>query len=458
MILGLRFSRLISGARSQGWLSVALFLSCASVMSGCGSSQPNAKNMGDAGSSSGSSSGGGNASAGSGGSGAGSNNGGSPGAGGKETIPPVILPPVACDGLSGKVGIWEEISPEQLRNPRNTETMTVVVNPEDGTVYATGSNYTNNAACPVSECPVNRTGVLMSSDCGATFKRVNSDAEGSDSAKLNTGAIWAMQIHPQQPQILYAANGYGNDPTIYKSVDAGETWRKLDTGLGFAQSIAVDAANGDHIAATFHEDCKPPNQPWCFGRSVDGGNSWTLFDGPPSITSGWTEGASMNIIGKTAYVVVSANTIWYTGDIGQTWTQLSTDAVYAPYPGSHAVANGNLLLPGGNSILMSPPDPDSDPPFALAKGVKPEPIPDSPKVAAFVTAGDVVVAGGGGLVMRPLHTAPTSDPTTWTRGEQDICGATSGVCRGPNQLAYDPIHKVVYSANWGAGLWRYVLE
>jgi hypothetical protein len=30
--------------------------------------------------------------------------------------------------------------------------------------------------------------------------------------------------------------------------------------------------------------------------------------------------------------------------------------------------------------------------------------------------------------------------------------------RGPYQMAYDPVHHIIYSASIGAGLWRMVTE
>lgn len=369
------------------------------------------------------------------------------------------MTPVACDDLKSKAGTWQNISPAQLREPRNMEAFTVVVNPKDGTVYAMGSNQTNDQACP--ECPKSMTGILRSSDCGATFTRVNDGTEGTDSAKLNTGTLWALLIHPTDPRVLFAVNGYGNDPTVYKSTDSGVTWRKLDAGLPFAQAIAIDPQDGNHLAATFHEDCKPPLRPWCFSRSQDGGETWTLFNGPASIPGseigGWTEGASINILGKSAYIVVSANGIWYTGDAGATWLRAAADSIYVGYPGAVAHAGGRLLVPGTNDVYMSAAAAGSDPPFALAKGTPLTAIPESPSVTAFVVAGDLVIAGNAREGQRPLWKTSAAAPETgWQQFEQDICKGT--LCRGPNQLAYDPTHRVVYAANWGAGLWRYVLE
>jgi hypothetical protein len=35
-----------------------------------------------------------------------------------------------------------------------------------------------------------------------------------------------------------------------------------------------------------------------------------------------------------------------------------------------------------------------------------------------------------------------------------ICAGDT--CRGSNEMAYDSLNHIVYSANWGSGLWRLV--
>jgi len=92
-----------------------------------------------------------------------------------------------------------------------------------------------------------------------------------------------------------------------------------------------------------------------------------------------------------------------------------------------------------------------------ARGEKLTAVPNSPSVTACVTAGNVVIAGTRRDEKQPLWFTSASNPSAgWKRSDEAICQGT--VCRGPNQLAYDPVHRVVYAANWGAGLWRYVAE
>jgi hypothetical protein len=106
----------------------------------------------------------------------------------------------------------------------------------------------------------------------------------------------------------------------------------------------------------------------------------------------------VSILGAAQYVFVSAAGIWYTGDTGATWAQVAAQSLQSSYAG------GTHIAPDGT---------------------------------------------------------PLSSPTAWRQMPDSICGPPLGsfdneACRGSNEMAYDSVHHVVYSANWHAGLWRLV--
>jgi hypothetical protein len=449
--------------------TIALTACLLGVFVGCGSSQEDAHtavagasgNIGDAGSggtSSGGTSSGGTSSAGM--SSAGMSSGGSA----TSTPPPVVN----CDQLSAEVGVWHEISPKELTTPGNMEAYSVAVNPADGTVFAAGGNVTNMSQCPAGDsCPPGGTGILRSSDCGATWSSISVTTPGSDSAKLLTGGLWALLVDEEEPQTMYTANGYGNNPTIFKSSDYGVNWTALNpdpthvlmTVPNFVQAIAIDPFDHKHLALTFHDNCKPPQKVLCFSQSTDAGDSWTVFDGPSSIPGwtikGWEEGASISILGKSSYVFSAGAGIWYTGDGGTSWTQIAAQYIMGSYGGTTLIAPDGTLFIGGNNLFTSVPAVGQVPPFDLDKSKMITKLANSPNANVLVTDGVSIYAGPTpGTVNQPYWTAPLSDPTSWTHMPDKICGHLG--CRGPNQMAYDPNHHVIYSANWGAGLWRLV--
>jgi hypothetical protein len=400
----------------------------------------------------------------------GTSNGGSDAGGGKAEagaagLPSTSLSPaVACSKLSSVVGIWQNISPPELLTPGNMEVYSVAVNPVDGTVFMSGGNNTNGGACPKgTECPQTLTGLMRSSDCGATFSRINSIEAGTDSANLITGALWAMVLDPKQPDTMYVANGYGMNPTLYKSTNAGVDWTALkpdpDGKLNFVQAVAVSPYDSKHLAITWHVTCEAPRVPFCLSMSKDGGDSWTLFDGPSSIPDwkidGWMEASAISILGPTSYLLTTPAGVWFSGDTGATWAQLAPEIVYATYSGSSVIAGGDLFVAGAGHILVSKAA-AGDPPFELRTSHKLTALPNSPTVTALVTDGKSLYVGSSREGPHQLWTAPLSDTSNWTQTADSIC--KGDVCRGPNEMAYDPMHHVVYAANWASGLWRLVTE
>jgi len=357
-------------------------------------------------------------------------------------------------------GHWELISPPEISMPSNMEAYGVAVSPSDQIAYATGGNKTDGGD--------GGPGVLRSTDCGATWAVVST---GTNADKLRTGALWAVIIDPSNSQTLYVPNGYGNNPTIYKSIDGAVNWSPLNpdpehtlTLTNFVQAIALDPRNPKHLAVTFHDTCKAPHTPLCFSQSTDAGATWHVFDGPTSVPgttiTGWEEGASISVLGTSSYLFTAVAGTWYTADGGAHWTQLVVQAVYGAYGGTNHIGPDGTLYMAGNKMYVSPAAPASDPPFAIATGQKPTALANSPSTTVMIDDGVTLFASlTSSTSMHPFWTAPLAAPTTWTQTTDTICGhgmVPSGNCRGSNQLAYDSAHHIIYSANWGAGLWRMV--
>jgi hypothetical protein len=372
-------------------------------------------------------------------------------------------------------GAWQNISPPAFASPTNMETLAVVVDPSDGSVYAAAGNKTNGGN--------GGTGVYKSTDCGATFALVSTGTNGD---KLASGDPWAMLVDPDHPGTLYINNGYGNDPTIYRSTNGGVDWTALNpdpqqvtgSGLPFVQAIAMDPHDSAHLAVTFHVNCGSPYTPWCFSQSSDGGATWHLFNGPVSVPGftigGWTEASSISILGASAYIVLSPAGVHYTGDGGATWTLVVASIDYTSYGGStHILPDGTLYVGNsGGSIYESASAAGHDPPFAIYQAPSlPVPMPrlpyetglspavtalaGSPQVTQIIDDGVSLFASNNLQYGTPIfYTAALASPTVWTPMPDSICA--NGACRGSNEMAYDGAHHIVYSANWGAGLWRLI--
>lgn len=137
--------------------------------------------------------------------------------------------------------------------PLNSRIQALVVHPgQPRTVFAGGD-----------------TGVFVSHDSGAGWERLGGQGD------LPT--IWSMAIDPVDPDIIFA----GTRPAgVYRSVDGGRTWKRLDVdiarecmiGTPFVTALAVDPDDHRIVWAGVEIDG--------VFRSMDGGDTWThLKDG-----------------------------------------------------------------------------------------------------------------------------------------------------------------------------------
>jgi photosystem II stability/assembly factor-like uncharacterized protein len=117
-------------------------------------------------------------------------------------------------------------------------------------------------------------GVWKTDDYGRTWNPIFD--------KESTSSIGAIAVAPSNPNTIYVGSGEGlHRPDlsvgngIYKSTDAGETWKHL--GLRDGQQISmmtVDPANPDRLFAAVAGHPYGPNQERGIYRSLDGGNSF----------------------------------------------------------------------------------------------------------------------------------------------------------------------------------------
>jgi photosystem II stability/assembly factor-like uncharacterized protein len=122
---------------------------------------------------------------------------------------------------------------------------------------------------------VNNGGVWKTNDAGRTWKPIF-DSE-------STGSIGTIALAPSDPNIIYVGSGEGlrrpdlsTGNGIYKSTDAGSTWRHL--GLRDGQQIAsiiVDPHDPNRVFAAVLGHPYGPNAERGIFRSTDGGTSWS---------------------------------------------------------------------------------------------------------------------------------------------------------------------------------------
>ncbi|HMF95729.1 MAG TPA: hypothetical protein VKE96_15620 [Vicinamibacterales bacterium] len=176
-------------------------------------------------------------------------------------------------------------------------------------------------------------GVYKSTDAGKTWTHVG---------LADTSQIGRMQVHPTNPDIVYvAAIGHPYGPNaergLFRSKDGGRTWQKVlyvndKTG---AADVAMDATNPQVLYATTWQVQRTPWDIYSTGpgggiyKSIDGGDTWTkLSSGLPAGNLGKIGVAVSPANAQRVWATVEADArggVYRSDDAGRTWQLLNDD-------------------------------------------------------------------------------------------------------------------------------------
>lgn len=377
------------------------------------------------------------------GDGGGSSGGSAAGGQGRGGAPPKVN---ACDGLAAE-GTFEEITPPEVKAGIGTKapdgqtrggTFAIAIDPVNlGTVYA-GTLFQK---------------VWKSTDCGATWAAI---ATGTNGADVNRGMNWTFAVDPVDPNVLYTNSGYGSNG-LFKSTDGGVNWVDVWSGtsqpaLGkaftynFANVVAIDPNDHEHVLLTFHEACLPPHPATCIAETMDGGSTWRLIDGD----SAWNGNEGQVIFflddSKTWLWGSQTNGFYRSGDSGQTWEAIP-NMTTSHLQGSqiHRTASGAFFVAGADGVWTSPDGVASK--WSL--------VPDTgPIVGGLVSDGTTMFTSTcyfGNFCNPRYLRSPETDGHTWTT-------IPSPTMSQGGTMAYDKGHHLLYSSNLDAGMWRVVVN
>jgi hypothetical protein len=354
----------------------------------------------------------------------------------------------ACDKL-GAAGTIENITPTQL-NPGTW------CDPGDKSCPGTGQKSTYGAHLVTLDPVTSGTlylgtdsmGLWKSTNCGAAWTKINT---GKNGTVLDGGRQWTIAIDPTDPQVIYTVSGYGTSG-VFKSTNGGVDFDQVLTDnitsqfqyKGFMEEITIDPTSHTHILASFHEQC--PSLSQCMAESTDAGKTWSFTGAPQQFNEGF--GQTM-LDSKTWLYGDNFNGMWRTVDAGKNWTVVyAGEASGAVLP----LKDGSFIAAGGQDMLQS------------ADGINWSTLANS-HGGASVNGSNPVTTDGTSIYMSQgayggeepstgwYWKAPIKSPTQWTPA---FTAAT--MSRGGSNLVYDADHKLLFSSNLTAGVFRVVVQ
>jgi N-acetylneuraminic acid mutarotase len=135
---------------------------------------------------------------------------------------------------------------------------------------------------------------------------------------INTGLtnpdVWALAIHPQTPDTIYAGT-YGGG--VFKSTNGGTNWTAINTGLTNTSvfALAIDPQTPDTIyAGTYYGDVF---------KSTNGGTNWTVMN--TGLTNSLVRALTINPqTPSTLYAGTYGGGVFKSTNGGMNWTDMNT--------------------------------------------------------------------------------------------------------------------------------------
>ena len=287
-------------------------------------------------------------------------------------------------------------------------------------------------------------GMWRSTDGGASW------AEISDlPTPISPGTL---QINPRDPNHMYSVGGVrGSSLGFWVSKDGGDHWvmpqgflEKANNAVGGwtndVYDVKPDPKNFDHVLLTFHSPFEFKEDAGVL-ESKDGGETWVRHDVGEPVGAGHTIWFMNN--SDTWLLGTQTHGYYRTTDAGETWKQVSTQDMLHGGTSIYLAKTGILYIGANNRMLRSS---DWGETFEL--------------VAPQTQDGYYAIQGDGNF----MYTARAN--TGSSTGPEDgylVSEETDGVNwvpyndqkfrDGPYRMSFDEKNRIIYSANFNAGVW-----
>jgi hypothetical protein len=348
-----------------------------------------------------------------------------------------------CDDLPD-LGEWEDVTPPGMSSKpavNGTVGAAIIVDPLDARTVWLGTGSENDE-------------IWRSTDCGASFERVNtgpgSVGNGTSFGGVGDGAQWSMQADPVDAGTLYAVSGYGAQ-SLWKTSDGGHSWSDVLAGTEyekvadyrFVNNVSLDPSDHLHVVVSTHGGCADPYGPSCIAETLDGGASWRVLKAP----EGWYEGGGLIVV-EGGHWIWCGGSMQVTTDSGKSWSSDvlegggSCEAEYTIRPFVPA-DNGKYYLGSRAGVLVS----DDAERWRRLEG----------------TSGTLVmIAQGSTRVFAANQWQPSLKQARLDADQvwQDIPAPpqiSQGSDGGIPFLAYDDVHGILYASMFSGGVARMVV-
>lgn len=307
----------------------------------------------------------------------------------------------------------------------------------------------------------NCQGVWRSTDYGQTWTGPINTGPGGHGAR-SAGGIAIAPLRPDQFPILYSAGIRGTGTGFWRSVDGGVSWTNHVVGPGGTRQDfyppVVNPTNPNHLIMNGHEMN-------LLVQSRDSGLTWTSIPLAPGMNQNGGSGVLTFV--KTGDPATTSNTwlwsaqaqggavgTWRTADGGASWTKVDsnehphggTQTYYQPDT-SGVIYMAGLYSAHGSGLLRST---DYGQTWAHVGASQRE-------ASVFGTPNRIYTfwswACGRCSESPNGQSAPSPGITGWAP-----MATPSSMWTGPTAAAvvFDGQRYVIVTANWMAGLWRYV--